>query len=531
MKRIGLKNNLQTRITILIASLILVSLGISILLIGSWAVKNTQKEIEVNIKNVSKVLSSSYEIQKSLYYGDEKRVQEITRKALDNLEGIDIITIADMDGVRYGHPNPERVGQMFVGGDEKKVLENGLSYTSQAVGTLGRSIRYFEPIYYNGEQTGFVMVGVLYDGVVDLKNHALFVIFIFSVLGITLGVVGALIIARKIRKSLLGLEPEEIVYLYRENKAMLDSIDEGIIAVDSVGAITLVNDYARKIINVGKENVVGKPVLEVFPTSKLLDILDTGKSEYNQEQEINETVILTNRVPIKDGDNIIGAMAFFDNRTKVKELAEEITGVRQVIYALRANTHEFMNKLHLISGLIELNEIDEVKKYIKLVSKEQEQIRFFLMKNIKNSTISAILLGKYSRAKELDINMIIDENSCLEKYYRRIQNESLVTIIGNLLDNGMNAIAKKDVVGEIYFRIEDIDDFIEIEVVDNGIGIKEEHRDKIFERGFSTREKDGGIGLFLVKKVLEQLNGEVYVDSIYNEGTSIVVRLPKGDEE
>lgn len=530
MNKSFLKMNLQTKITILITCLILFSVGITILFIGTWSIKNTQSEIEVNIKNISRVLSSSSEIQKSLFEKNEERVQAITTIALNSLDGIDIITIADMDGIRYGHPNDERLGEKFVGGDEKRVIEEGLSYTSQAVGTLGKSIRYFEPIYYNGEQIGFIMVGVLYDGFVDLKNHAISVIFLFSFLGVFLGLLGALIIARKIRKSLLGLEPEEIVYLYRENRAMLDSIDEGIIAVDSVGAITLVNDYAKKIINFSEENVIGKSVIEVFPTSKLLDIIKSGKSEYNLEQEINETVILTNRVPIKDGDKVIGAMAFFDNRTKVKQLAEEITGVRQIVYALRANTHEFMNKLHIISGLIEMNEIDEVKKYIKSVSKEQEQIRFFLMKKIKNSTISAILLGKLSRAKEMDVVLKIDENSYLDKYYRKISNESLVTIIGNLLDNSMDAITKSGKKGEISFRIEDINQFIEIEVEDNGIGIKNEEIDKIFVRGYTTKEKDGGIGLDLVKKAVEQLKGEIFVDSNYGEGTRVMVRLPKGDK-
>ncbi|QEK11409.1 sensor histidine kinase [Crassaminicella thermophila] len=472
-------------------------------------------------------MASSPNIQKALKEKDAVKVQTQVKKILRKLDGVDIITIADMKGIRYAHPNSNRIGERFVGGDEERVIKEGVSYISQAEGTLGVSIRAFEPIFYEGKQLGFVMAGVLYEDIKKFRMHALITMCGFTLFGILLGVIGALMIARKIRASLLGLEPNEIVYLYRENKAMLDSISEGIIAIDAKGKITLVNDYAIKILNINNPCVVGEYVLDVFPTSRLLEVLKTGESEYNEEQIINDTVILTNRVPIKDGEEIIGAMASFNDRTKIKRLAEEITGVRQIIHALRANTHEFMNKLHLILGLIELNEIDEVKKYIKSVAREQEQIRFFLMKKIKNPTISAIILGKLSRAKELKINMEIDENSYLEKYYKNIQNETLVTIIGNLLDNAMEAIIKKGKEGEIFLRIEDVGETIEIEVVDNGIGIKKEDIKKIFKRGFTTKKEEGGIGLYLVEKSIKQLAGEVFVDSKFKEGTSILVRIPK----
>lgn len=518
---------LQTRITVLITILILLSISISIIFIGNWSLDNIQNKVEANIKNVSKILASSPNIQKYLKQKDTVLVQKQAKEVLDKLEGIDIITIADMNGIRYAHPNPKRIGQPFVGGDEVRVINESIAYISEAEGTLGLSIRAFEPIFYEGEQIGFVMVGVLYEDIKEFKVHALFTIFGFTFFGILLGTIGALLIAKRIRDSLLDLEPDEIAYLYRENRAMLKSLREGIIAIDAEGKVTLVNDNAINILHIKNPNIIGKYVLDVFPTSRLLEVLKTGKSEYNKEQIINNTVILTNRVPIKDGDEIIGVIASFNDSTEIKRLAEEITGVRQVIHALRANTHEFMNKLHVILGLIELNELDEVKKYIKNVTRNQEQIRFFLMKKIKNPTISAIILGKLNRTKELKINMELDKNSYLEKYYVNIQNETLVTIIGNLLDNSMDAIERKGDGGKISLRIEDVDGNIEIEVIDSGTGIKKENIEKIFKRGFTTKKEEGGIGLFLVKKSIKQLNGKVFVDSKWKEGTSILVKIPK----
>ncbi|QZY54179.1 ATP-binding protein [Crassaminicella profunda] len=523
--------NLQTRITILITVLILFSISISIVFTSQWSLDHIQEKVEGNIKNVAMILSNSPDIKKSLNERDATKIQNHAKEILSRLDGVDIITIADMNGIRYAHPNQERIGKGFVGGDEVKVIKEGVSYVSQAKGTLGVSIRAFEPIVYKDEQIGFVMAGVLYEDIQKFRRHAFLTMCGFTLFGIFLGILGAFIIAKRIRDSLLGLEPDEIVYLYRENRAMLKSIREGIIAIDANGRITLVNDYAIKILNINNPNVIGEHVLDVFPTSRLLEVLKSGEREYNEEQIINDTIILTNRVPIKDGDEIIGAMASFNDRTKIKRLAEEITGVRQIIQALRANTHEFMNKLHVILGLIELNEINEVRKYIKGVVKEQEQIRFFLMKKIKNPTISAIILGKLNRAKELKINMEVAPNSYLEKHYKNIQNENLVTIIGNLLDNAMEAIMKKGKDGEIYLRIEDIDGVIEIEVDDNGIGIKQENIENIFKRGFTTKKEEGGTGLFLVEKSINQLNGQVFVDSKFKEGTNILVRIPKEEKK
>lgn len=517
----------QTKITIPIIILILVSIGMSILFIGRWSLDNIQNKVEDNIKNVSLILASSPSVQSALKEKDFEKIQESTHKLLDELDEVDIITIADMNGIRYAHPNPDKIGKRFVGGDEVKVINEGVGYISKAKGTLGISIRAFEPIFYKNEQIGFVMVGVLYEDIKDFREDALVTIFGFTLFGIILGIIGALVIAKRTKDSLLGLEPYEIVYLYKENRAMLESIIEGIIAIDSNGKITLVNDYAIKILNINKPNVIGEYVLDVFPTSRLLEVLQSGECEYNEEQIINDTVILTNRVPMKDGDEIIGAMASFNDRTKVKRLAEEITGVRQIVQALRANTHEFMNKLHVILGLIKLDEIDELRKYIKDIVKEQEQTRFFLTKSIKNPTISAIILGKLNRAKELNVDMELYENCYIEKHYKNIQNENLVTIIGNLLDNAMEAIVRKGEDGEIYFRIEDIDGFIEIEVHDNGIGIEEENIQRIFKRGFTTKKEEGGTGLFLVERSIKKLSGELSIDSKYKEGTSILVKIPK----
>lgn len=506
-------------------------MSLTFIFVGTLTFEMNQKEVEGNIKNVAKILSKTARIGNALKEKDAERLEKYVGGLLEGLDNVQVITIADMEGTRYFHPEKARVGQKFVGGDEKRVL-NGESYISEAKGTMGMSIRAFEPIIYRKEQVGFIMVGVLVENLLDYRTKALKSMIGFTIFGITLGVMGAIFISNNIKKALLGLEPKEIAYLYKEKKAMLKTMQGGILAIDSNGIITLFNDYAIEVLDLKESNVVGKHILDVFPSSKLLEVLEDGKPRFRNEETVNHKTVISNRIQIKDGDQVLGAIATFYDKTRVKRLAEEITGVKQVVDALRANTHEFMNKLHLIQGLIELNELDEVRRYITGIVDEQEKIRFFLMKKIKNPIISALILGKLSRAKELNIEVEISQICRLEKFYKGIQNETLVTILGNLLENSMEAISQSEISGEIFLRIEDVEEAIEIEVIDNGEGISEENMDKIFQRGFTTKgkERDGGVGLYLVKQSVDSLGGSMFVESQVSEGTSFFISIPKEDE-
>lgn len=523
---------LQDKISILIIMLIFLSISFSIFFVSRWSLNSVQKRVETNISNISTIVSNSPTIKKGLAEKNASVIQPYVKNILDNIDEIEFITVADMEEIRYAHPNPQRIGERFVGGDGERVVEKGECYISEATGTLGRSIRSFVPVFHEGNQVGFVVAGQLIDDVLKLRYQVLKSLLLFALLGVIIGIIGALLVGSDIKKSLLGLQPEEIVHLYTEKKAMLDSIKEGIIAIDELGKISLVNDSAIKILNIKDPDVLQKYVKDVFPTSRLIEVLKSGISEYDKEQVINDTIILTNRVPIRKGEEIIGAMATFNDRTQVKKLAEEITGVRQIVEALRANTHEFMNKLHVISGLIELNEIQEAKTYILDVTAEQQEVTSLVMNKIKNPTIAGLLLGKFSRAKELGIRMHLDEASFLKKDNKKIHSHMLVTIIGNLIENAMEAIIKDDkYIGEINIRIQEFDSKIEIEISDNGSGINKENLDRIFRRGFSTKDKDGGVGLFLVKETIDNLSGDIYVDSVWTKGTSMLAILPKEESD
>ena len=524
--------SLKTKITILIIIVVLASLFSTAGLIIRWAVNNLQEKVETNIMNVAEIVAHTESIKEALDKKDpEGFIKEQVDSIFKSVEQVDFIVVTDMNRIRYSHPVASRIGQEFVGGDEERVLNKGETYISEAVGTLGKSLRAFVPLYNDqNQQIGFVVVGTLTKSIDQARNQIIINITISSLLGLLIGVLGAFMLSMNIKKELLGFEPKQMTQLYMEKEGMLGAIHEGILAIDEEERITLYNESAKKILNIEDKNIIGKKVLEVFPTSQLPEVLRSGKAEYDKEQQMNKAHILANRVPIKEQDRIVGAIATFRDRTMMTKLAEEISGTKQVVEALRANTHEFMNKLHVILGLIQLEDIEEAKNYIVNITDNQQNTITAVTNKIRNSKVAALLLGKISRSKEMGIEIRIDEDTSLESTDDIIISNALVTILGNLIENAMEATAKSNKeIKEVFLKIKENQSIIEIIVKDTGVGIKEEDKEKIMNRGFSTKKGSQGVGLSLVKRAVESLNGKITIQSKTNLGTKIKVILMKGD--
>lgn len=527
--------SLQTKITILIIIVVFISISITLPFITKRVMESVQNRLEINITNIAKIIAESPAIREALPRKDPNSIiQSYVSKLLKTVENVNFIVVADMNSIRYSHLNPERIGQKFVGGDQYRVIQKGETYISEATGTLGRSMRAFTPVYdlESNRQIGFVSVGTLIESIEEAKKKSIRTLIILAYIGALVGAVGAFLLSKNIKKTLMGLEPEEIINLYNEKVSMLDAIHEGIIAIDGNSRITLINDSALNILQMNDKyemkDMIEKVVTDVFPTSRLPNVLKTGAAEYDKEQRINDTIIVTNRVPIKDGERIVGALATFRDKTKITRLAEEVTGVKQIVDALRANNHEFLNKLHVILGLLHIGEIEQAKKYILNVTESQQKILSIIIKRIKDPTIAGLILGKFSRAKELGIRIQVHEDTKLGADHKNISKNALITLIGNILENAMEAVSKTNKDEKIVkFRIEELEDKIEIEVEDFGVGIEEKDLEKIYKRGFTTKVGSEGVGLDLVKRTIDNLNGKIFVSSVLNKGTVVKITLPK----
>ena len=337
-----------------------------------------------------------------------------------------------------------------------------------------------------------------------------------------------------------GTKPLALASLNQEKAAILEAIRDGLVAVNRDAKVTLINQRAKDLLGL-RQNYVGKHILELFPNSRLPTVMKNGIAEYDQEQQRGKITVLTTRIPVFYQDKIIGAIVCFRKKEELSRLAGKLTQVNAYIDSLRANNHEFKNKLQTIQGMIQLGKIPEVLTFIQSVqASHQQQISMFV-DHIKDPAISAILLGKYNRAHELGISLFLDDQSKLHSLPYELDQNGLVSIIGNLIENAIDAVRSlKHMKRQIHVSIKDMPDSIYFSVTDNGEGIEPEIAGKIFQQGFSTKqifdpmqpnssdspgEKHIGMGLYITRNHVISMGGSIQFKS--DRQTTFEVSIPK----
>ena len=392
----------------------------------------------------------------------------------------------------------------------------------------GYFLRATSPILAaDSTQIGTVSVGISVDSASEALGESRFAMIFASYFGLVLGMIGALFLARNIKETLFGLEPFAIARLLEERNAMLQSVREGIVAIDSTGRVTLVNEEALRLLDLEgqREKLLNHSIDDIIPRTRLLEVLQSKKAEYDQEELLNGAAVVMNRVPVNVDDRTVAAIATFRDRSEIKRMAEELTGVRIYVEALRSQTHEFMNKLHVVLGLVRLQAYDELIKYITRISSEQDAETDFVAQHIKEPVLAGFWIGKLSRARELGVHLRLSPDSFIPRLENIDFTNDLVTIIGNLVDNAMETLldsSKKHVDVLLLYE----EEFVRIEVQDSGPGIPSKLWENIFEKGFSTKARDRGFGLALVRKVLDLRKGTLSFDSSLQLGTTFRVAIP-----
>lgn len=524
--------SLQAIIIIFVCIVVALSLSITDLLISkriTSSVEETQKEKALN---VAKMVSLSPLVIGALE-GKENpaEVQNFANQIKDNTN-VNFVVVMNMKGIRLSHPDPSEVGKHFRGGDEGPVLR-GKEYVSISKGTLGKSMRTFTPIKnLQGKQVGAVAVGISLETVTKAVHKGRMGMMIGTLIGILIGVIGAVGLARYIKKILLGLEPFAIARLLEERSSMLQSVREGIIAIDQEGKITLINRAARKLFRKAglKGNPMGMKVEDYLPETRLTRILQSGETEVDEEQDLHGVTILVNRVPVVVGNQPVGAIATFRDKTEVQVLAEQLTGVRNYADALRAQAHEFMNKLHVILGLVRTEQYDTLADYVSETVNHRETEMGFVTKKVQDPVLAGFLIGKLSFARESGASLSFECEGKLPKPANSEITHELITIVGNLVDNAMEAIADSP-VKKVNLKLDYAEDILTIEVKDTGIGMTKAIQHKIFDKGFSTKGETRGFGLYLLAQAIERLKGDMIISSKPGQGTNFAVYIPYKTED
>ncbi|WP_460543031.1 DcuS/MalK family sensor histidine kinase [Halomonas shantousis] len=522
-------------ITLLVAVMVVLSLGLALWLFNAQ-LRNTLEQAQASrVTNLAQTIAGKARVHEALRSrlrtvstpppADSPLQAEID--ALRERLGVDFIVVMDTQALRLTHPDPERIGKHFLGNDEDAALA-GDSYASRSRGSLGTSIRGFAPVRdERGEVIGAVSVGVTLASLGPvLAEHRRDVILGVGLL-MLVAALGARGLAGYIKRVLLGLEPYQITRLVEERQAMLASVHEGILTVDRDARITLVNPAARRLLaGAGLDAPpLGTDVARYLPQSGLPEVLASGQERLDQVFTINGHVVLANRLPIRHQDRVIGAIATFRDKSEVNALAEQLTGVSRYAEALRAATHEFKNQLHVMLGLVQMGDLDTLRIYLRELADHHVAPTTALVEGIEDPVLAGFLLGKQSEARERDVRLVIETESPIPAPHDTAILHTLVTVLGNLLENAFDAVAERD-ERLVTLTLGFDEALLSLHVEDTGGGIGEAVRERLFEPGISTKGARRGLGLAAVKAQVDTLGGTLAVYSQAGRGTLFEVELP-----
>ena len=518
---------------ILMVSAVLFSVLLVVHLIYFSQIRNmTRDALAGKALAVARTLANSPEIRQGLMKKPEESGIQAIAQAVNKSNDFLFIVVTDMQSIRYSHPEAQRIGQPFKGDDILLALQ-GKENVAINRGFLAQALRVFTPIYdEHHRQIGVVSIGLELSRVTEQINNSRGSIFWSILFGVLVGLLGTWVFVKVLKRILFGLEPYEISNLFEQRQAMLHSIKEGVIAVDECGEVTLINQAAQELLDYHKSQDDAQLSTLSHAWSKVVDfsqVLHDGTPRRDEEIMVKDRLLLINTVPVLSNGKIIGAISTFRDKTEVRKLMQRLDGMVNYADALRERSHEFMNKLHVILGLLHLKSYKQLENYIlKTANSYQEEIGSLLGK-IKSPVIAGFLLSKINRTSDLGHSLVISNESQLPENSNEDQVAVLITVLGNLIENALEALGQEP-GGEISVSLHYRHGWLHCEVNDDGPGIAPEHIEHIFEKGVSSKGTERGVGLALVKQQVENVGGNISVESEPGIFTQFFVQLPWNGE-
>ena len=524
--------------------ILVVSLTIILAIIGIVTnIKFEKDKTDRNLQNISETIATSPSFMENDIQNGTAQDQVNLMRYLDSLKkslyDVDVISIVNKNNQRFYHTNHSLIGTQYDGEqpDFSPVEKN--FYIVNTNGPSGAQRRAYSALYSEtGEYLGFIMVIILTEHVNENITQIITTYAILAVVAIVIELFITSRISKSIKNSLLGYEPDTIsaMYLVRDN--ILESLKEGVIAVDKNGTILFTNNSAVKMLDKSSTatEFIGKNIEQIKNGNVIKTVLNGTEKEFGiQGQRMDGTDVIIDRIPIKHEEDPIDTICILHDRAEYTKLMEDLAGTRYLVDSMRANNHDFTNKLHVILGLIQMEMYDQATSYIENITMVQRASISKIMNCISEPALAALLIGKTARAAELNVKFTLRDGSHFSNTDMHIPTEVLITVIGNLIENAFESMNAKEPnpsnPNELIIGLFSKEDSILITVDDTGLGISEENKQRIFENGFSTKGENRGTGLYQVKTMVENLGGLITVDSQENVGTSFFVYFSKEKKE
>lgn len=489
-----------------------------------YSLRTLREQIDSILMSTVVTLGNNPNVRQAVEQGCiEPGMADYLTDVVVNTECLEFITIADRDSIRIYHIDPGFIGLPFEGGDESRALA-GESYISDAATRNFRGQhRAFHPIRSgSGEVIGFVMASATFERIDLLRSdiYSTYLRLFLLLTGIALVICAAL--AMYLGRNLRGVKPEDLLRVYLTQNDILNGLDEGLVSFDNTGRVRLVNSAAAKILGHREELLLGLQMDDLLRA-------EDGSSLRNRDEhalQSNRPNIVVRPVQLPDANLWARQVLILADKSEVTRYAEELGGTRHMLSTLRANTHEFLNKLQVISGLLQMGRTEEALGYIGSIAAVHEHITGPVMKLIRNTGLAALILGKASNMRELDIDFILLSNSGLPDQSAYLSGTELVTVVGNLLENAIEAtnVIPAGELRTVSLQITEDEKGLIIMVSDTGEGIAGDVLPHIFESGFSTKASHGrGVGMRRIKEIVDSHGGTIDVDTEPGSGTTFTI--------
>lgn len=490
---------LEKKITVHISLLMLVAMIILqfIFFKNIYILINTNNKEVLNI--YSKALAVDQIIAGNLFFKNKINLNKHMLTIWPKLIDLNSVVITDLNGEVYFYKNKKNVLKSNI--NYKKILQKiiGNKYKIPKNNNLNNSFQEFTSITYKKQLVGMVGVKKYHRKNKEFRNLFIEEIIVGIILVFAIAILLGIYLAKAIKAEIFGYEPFELANIHNERQLIFNNLNSQILTLDNYGKLNQISEKAITKFDEQDLNTLKKLYNEVLMKKK--------NNILNRQIILSSERVIVNCMKIAQDRDKIEVLFILKKEKRIKKIAEEITGVTQIIESMRANVHEFKNKIHVISGLLKLEEYDEVQKYVSTLRIKLDE-EYDEVQNIEDSVIKALLLTKISLAKEKQIFLDLQKGSNLMETHNKIYSDDLIVIIGNLIENSVESFhLVKTGKKEINIKISETENNIFISITDNGEKIVDS--EKIFEMGYSSKGKNRGSGLALIKNLVLLYHGKI----------------------
>ncbi|MER5543873.1 sensor histidine kinase [Streptomyces sp. NPDC002589] len=507
---------------------LLVVLGAGLALTVHLLRQSSERQYEQRALAVARTVAENPAVATRIGAGSDPGGEvEHLAEAVRQRTGMLFVVVTDRRGIRYSHPDPAEVGK------EVSTLPTALSgRESVAVqrGTLGDSARAKVPLRAaDGAVVGEVSTGVRVSTALGAAAPLIRQEGLFSAAALLVGIGAAGLLTRRLKRQTLGLEPAELTDLLREQQAVLHGVGDGVLASDPAGRITVCNEEAARLLGgaVPRGTLLAGAGLPL-PLHRVL----AERRELRQSVAVvGRRVLVVTAQPVRRDGQDLGHVLTLRDRTEVDELERERSALRALSDALRAQAHEYTNRLHTLSGMLAGGDAADAQAYLRELAAAPLAGEARAGARIADPYLRGLLAAKTATASEHGVELRLDEDSHLP--VRLTEPLDVVSVVGNLLDNAVRAAEsglRRPAWAELSVLAEG--DTLHVAVADSGDGVRAEDAERLFQRGFTTRpaeEQPGhGIGLALARQLVAKHGGELYLGQGGGDGHGAVflARVP-----